>query len=927
MRSTQMTKPSINRFFLAVLCALLFFCAVALVPQNANASEPETKTVRVGWLVDNQGFQSGTPGEYLSGWGYEYLQTLSYYTPGWKYEYVTGTFGELMDKLEAGEIDLMPNISYSDERAGKLLYSANPEGMEHYYIYAKPSNDALTQGDPEALNGMTIGCNNGVMQTEAGITWLQNEGINCNYKFYQTGNELFEALSSGEVDAIIMNDTLSSDDAMPMFYVGESNYYFVTPKSRPDLMEEINAAMTSLHASNPRYNDEVKTNYSVSDAGSSSLTSAEQRWLDGRNRMINVGYLNYTYPYSSEGSDGQMSGSLCALTDALQGQFGVTVNSTAYSSNAELQDALKQGAIDVAMPVYKDYWLAEQSETVQSSTLATTSLVAVYAGGSLDDALKTIAYHPSCLANRKALSVRYPDAELVECKDAADCVDKVKHGKTSCFIVAITNLDTLRDQADLSGLKTAELPDGVELCCRMNIGNPELLSIVDKAVVNSTDKIASGAYSHYSYTGSESELASFIEKYQAPLTATVVALLVLVIVVLTWSLRSAREAQRKAQSANAAKTAFLSRMSHDIRTPLNGIIGLIEVNNLHPNDVELMKNNRSKAKVAADHLLTLINDILEMSKIEDREIVLENKPFNLIELFRDVLVLVTIRASENGVEIESDGGRNLEYPNVYGSPMHVRRVFLNLVDNCVKYNKQGGSVSCVSTTLGVQDDTVMYRFIISDTGIGMAPEFLDHIFEPFAQENDDARSSYQGTGMGMPIVKALVERMNGTIEVKSAPGKGSTFTVTIPFAIDRNPDLHRVELAAPADCAIEGMKILLVEDNDLNTEVAKALLESEGVQVICAGNGKEALDMFCAKPAGSFDAILMDIMMPVMDGYEAARAIRLSNKRDASTVPIVAMTANAFAEDVEAAKNAGMNGHTAKPIDLAVLKQTLAKYR
>ena len=206
----------------AMLCALLALCALPAAPQAAYADDGETKTVRVGWLLDNQGFQSGTPGEYLSGWGYEYLQTLSYYTPGWKYEYVTGTFSELMDKLEAGEIDLMPNISYTEERSEKLLFSANPEGMEHYYIYAKSSNDALTQGNPEALNGMTIGCNNGVMQTQVGMKWLQNEGINCNYKFYQTGNELFDALSSDKVDAIIMNDTLSSDDAMPMFYVGET---------------------------------------------------------------------------------------------------------------------------------------------------------------------------------------------------------------------------------------------------------------------------------------------------------------------------------------------------------------------------------------------------------------------------------------------------------------------------------------------------------------------------------------------------------------------------------------------------------------------------------------------------------------------------------------------------------------------------------
>ena len=247
--------------------------------QNTATSDGETndaQTVRVGWLLNNQDFQSGMPGEYQSGWGYEYLQTLSYYAPAWNYEYVPGTFTELMDKLEAGEIDLMPNISYTPERAEKLLYSTNAQGTEHYYIYAKPSNDALTQGDPAALNGMTIGCNSGVIQTEAGMQWLSDEGVTCNYKFYSTGNELFDALSNDEVDAIIMNDTMSSEDAQPVFSVGESNYFLVTPKSRPDLMSQINAAMTSISAANPRYNDEVKTRYSVGNAGTSALTNTER---------------------------------------------------------------------------------------------------------------------------------------------------------------------------------------------------------------------------------------------------------------------------------------------------------------------------------------------------------------------------------------------------------------------------------------------------------------------------------------------------------------------------------------------------------------------------------------------------------------------------------------------------------------------------
>lgn len=258
MRAAAVLRSVIYRTLAVALAALAILSAVMPAPAFAADSDQQVKTVRVGWLVNNKGFQEGMPGERLSGWGYEYLQTLSYYTKGWQYEYVSGTFSELMDMLEAGEIDLMPNISYSAEREQKLLFSSNPEGTERYYIYARPDRDDLAKGDPQALQGLTIGCNSGVMQTIVGQQWLADEGVTCTYKEIDTGSALFEALADGEVDAAIMNDTISSPDASPMFYVGSSDYYFAVPKSRPDLMNDINAAMTTIARDNPRYNEEVK---------------------------------------------------------------------------------------------------------------------------------------------------------------------------------------------------------------------------------------------------------------------------------------------------------------------------------------------------------------------------------------------------------------------------------------------------------------------------------------------------------------------------------------------------------------------------------------------------------------------------------------------------------------------------------------------
>lgn len=348
MRATAVLRSVIYRALAIVLAALAVLSTIMPAPAFAADSDQQVKTVRVGWLVNNEGFQDGTPGERLSGWGYEYLQTLSYYTPGWRYEYVSGTFTELMDMLETGEIDLMPNISYSEERAQKLLFSSNPEGTERYYIYARPDRDDLAKGDPQALQGLTIGYNPSVMQTLVGQQWLANEGIACTYREYDGGSDLFDALANDEVDAVIMNDTISSPEASPMFYVGSSDYYFAVPKSRPDLMDDINSAMAAINRVNPRYIDEVKSNYSAQNSGSSSLNGPERSWLKANDNTITLGYITGKLPYCNEDEDGKMEGSLASLATTLHDKFGITVKTVAFDSYKMMSKALSKGSIDVA---------------------------------------------------------------------------------------------------------------------------------------------------------------------------------------------------------------------------------------------------------------------------------------------------------------------------------------------------------------------------------------------------------------------------------------------------------------------------------------------------------------------------------------------------------------------------------------------------
>lgn len=894
MKPSAVLRLALYRTLAVALAALAILSAVMPAPAFAADSDQQVKTVRVGWLVNNKGFQEGMPGERLSGWGYEYLQTLSYYTKGWQYEYVSGTFSELMDMLEAGEIDLMPNISYSAEREQKLLFSSNPEGTERYYIYARPDRDDLAKGDPQALQGLTIGCNSGVMQTIVGQQWLADEGVTCTYKEIDTGSALFEALADGEVDAVIMNDTISSPDASPMFYVGSSDYYFAVPKSRPDLMNDINAAMTTIARDNPRYNEEVKSSYSTQNSGSSSLTGPETTWLKANGNTITLGYLKNQLPYCTQNDDGEMEGSLASLATTLHDKFGITVKTIALSNNKQMIKALSNGTIDVALPLFRDYWLAEQTGVIQSNSMGTVSLTAIHSGKNLNSDLKNIACTKSTIVNRFELESLFPNATVTEYSNDGEVLKALDEGKARCIIVPSTRLETLRDIYDIEDFETQELTNTAQLSCLISRGKPELLGIINKGIVNAGESLSANSYFPTSYSAQESDAFRLLYRNRIVIAAVVICILLTGIVILVWSLYRAQEERQKADAANAAKTAFLTRMSHDIRTPLNGILGLIEIEELREGDMQVARESRAKARVAANHLLSLINDILEMGRIEERKVTLEHESFNLKELCDNALVLCKLRASDRGITMLDTSEPYAVDQYMIGSPTHIRQILVNLLDNSIKYNKHGGTVTFSSTIKPVDDEHAVFCFSVSDTGIGMS------------------------------IVKSLIDMMGGTIEISSEVGVGSTFDVRIPLDIDKNPQIKECADTQVSSCSLAGMNVLLAEDNELNAEIAQALLESEGIVVTRAADGNETVDLYVSRPAGSFDAILMDIMMPGMDGYEATRAIRLSEKADAADIPIIALTANAFAEDAKAAHDAGMNAHLPKPLDFSKLKNILA---
>ena len=387
-----------------------------------------------------------------------------------------------------------------------------------------------------------------------------------------------------------------------------------------------------------------------------------------------------------------------------------------------------------------------------------------------------------------------------------------------------------------------------------------------------------------------------------------------------------KEAARRAESANRAKTQFLQRMSHDIRTPINGIQGMVEIGEYYKDDPEKQSQCRQSIRESARLLLELVNEVLDMGKLESGEIVLEERPFDLIALLDSVGGLPEQSAAARGIRVDRKPWE-VQHTALIGSPVYLKRLLMNVYSNAVKYNKDNGSITVRCRELRTEGDTAWFEFICADTGIGMSEEFQKYLFEPFAQEHSTARSAYDGTGLGMAIAKALTEKMGGTITFTSREGEGTTFRITLPFRIDTAGRLPQQPAAEPeVSDALRGMRILLAEDNELNMEIAEFMLQSAGAEVTEAHDGREAVELFRASPPGHFDAVLMDVMMPVLDGYQATGIIRTSDRPDAG-VPIIAMTANAFVEDRQRAREAGMTEHLAKPLDRAVLVRTLQRWK
>ncbi len=928
----------------ALLCLLLLLSVV--LPVKAAAETAPAKVVRVGSFEDTFNYVNEKGAR--KGYGYELLQTLSGYT-GWQFEYVTCDWSNCFEKLKNGEIDIMGAISYTEDRAEEMLFSDEPMGEEKYYLYADLSRADISASDYKTLNGKKIGVLMGtepeVMLTE----WEEKYGLETEHVNISNNEDVKQKLANHEIDCFVsLEESFWAERGISTITrVGESGIYYAINKNRPDLKEELDDAMRALDEAVPFYTADLYKRYFSLDY-IPILTGEEKAWLK-EHGAIKMGFLTSDSGVSTfDSATGEFTG---VITDYIQfaadclGNQELEFQLVGYDSKEAELDALKSGEIDMIFHFDQSPNLAEEYHFACTNTTWTSNLMAVTNQQHFNENnVNRIAVPQNKLSLKKYLAFYYPQWEIVDCDTQEDAAKLVKDGQADCFVTGISSENKYSKKYSFYSVP---LLNPVKSCFAVNSGNRSLLSILNKTIKAMPVNMLAGALAMYKSSARKVTLSDFIKDnfFMALLVSSIaVAAILLTILKLLRKARKAEAAARKAasdtqelnaklqvavenaESANHAKSTFLFNMSHDIRTPMNAIIGYADLASRHLDDPAKLKNYMENIQVCGQNLLMLLNNVLDLARIENDKTEMEYSVSDIEKDFRNCVAMFRNQADSKGQTLMVT--TQLQYPYIYADIPHLTEICTNLVSNAVKYTGAGGTIRCdVTQKPGEKEGWCDTVITVADNGIGMSQEFQKHIFEPFERERTSTVSKVEGSGIGMGIVKKLVGLMGGTVEVESRIGVGSTFTVTIPCRIASEDETQAKRETNPSDQkCLCGTRILLTEDNDLNAEIAVELLQEEGCTVDRAKDGVECVDMLEKAANGTYQLILMDIQMPVMNGYDAARKIRGLDDPQKANIPIIAMTANAFTEDRQVALDAGMNDHIAKPINMNVLVPTLRKY-
>ncbi len=1071
---------TLTRKSACVMLSLLLLLS-AVLPVKAAAETASAKVVRVGSFEDTFNYVNEKGAR--KGYGYELLETLSGYA-GWQFEYVTCDWSDCFEKLKNGEIDIIGGISYTEDRTQEMLFSDEPMGVEKYYLYADLSRADISASDFKTLNGKKIGV---LMGTEPEVMlaeWEEKYGLKTEHVNISNNEDVKQKLANHEIDCFVsLEESFWAERGISTITrVGESGIYYAINKNWPDIKEELDDAMRALDEAVPFYTADLYKRYFSMDY-TPILTGEEKAWLR-KHGAIRMGFLASDSGVSTfDPATGEFTG---VITDYIQfaadclGNQELEFQLVGYDSKEAELDALKSGEIDMIFHCDQNPNLAEEYHFACTNTTWTSNLMAVTNKQHFNENnVNRIAVPQNKLSLKKYLAFYYPQWEIVDCDTQEDAARLVKDGQADCFVTGISSENKYSKKYSFYSVP---LVNPVRSCFAVNSGNRSLLSILNKTIKAMPVNMLAGALAMYKSSARKVTLSDFIKDnfFKVMLISSIaVAVVLLTILMLLQKARKAEAAARKAasdtqelnaklqvavekaESANRAKSTFLSNMSHDIRTPMNAIIGFTTLALSNIDDTDRVKDYLAKTLASSNHLLSLINDVLDMSRIESGKIHLEEVEVNLSDVLHDLKTIVSGQIYAKQLELYMDV-MDVTDEDVYCDKTRLNQILLNLLSNAIKFTPAGGTVSVrVRQLAGKVHGCGQYEFRIKDNGIGMSQEFAQKIFEPFERERTSTVSRIQGTGLGMAITKNIVDMMGGTIEVQTAQGKGTEFTVCVPmraqteqrpvekiteleglkalvvdddfntcdsvtkmlvkvgmraewtlsgkeavlrarqsiemsdvyhaYIIDwRLPDMNGIEVTRQirslhddtpiiiltaydwSDIEVEakaagvtafcskpmfmsdlretlmsalgqksadavqgllpeknadfkGKHILLVEDNELNREIAQEILREYGFLVDSAENGAVAVEKVSTAAPGSYDLVLMDVQMPIMDGYTATRKIRALDDPARAKLPILAMTANAFDEDRRNALESGMNGFLSKPIVIDDLVQELHK--
>ena len=945
-----------SRKKLTVLCAAIFvflgmWVMLSVHCRAAETDNDETQTneqriIRVGSFEDT--FDYVDKNGVRRGYGYELMQALAGYT-GWKFEYVKCDWSNCFDKLENGEIDIMGDISYTGERAQKMLFSDDPMGEEKYILYADLSNMDSGISDFKSLDGKRVGVLLGtepeIMLTE----WENKNGIHTEHVNVYNNDDVEKKLANHEIDAFVsLEESIWSEQGISsVATIGKSGIYFVINKDRSDIKTELDRAMRQLDQDSPFFKADLYKKYFTLDYNQ-ILTGEEKSWMK-EHGAIRIGFLS-TDPaiFFMDKETGQLTGTLAEYVSYAKDCLG---NQTLefvlqeYDNYDELIRALQDREIDMIFYAGRNPYLAEEKGYALTNTAWTYSLMAVTDEKNFDEnEVYTVAVPKGKEALKQHIAFNYPQWKLVDCDSLDDAADMVTNGKADCFLMGASQA-LIYDNSQ--NFKSIPLTKTMEACFAVKTGEGILLSILNKTLKAMPSDMLTSALAIYDSTADKVTFSDFVKDNMLAFFAAVGLFVLSIISIILVLLQKARKAEavaklaandtqklndkleialKKAETASLAKTRFLNNMSHDIRTPMNAILGYAQLmkDELKGKDLPETSEHLKKLQQSGSLLLSIINNVLDMAQIESGKMEIDENYARIEDIRQTLFEIFEDEAKKKNLELHYT--INIEHEHILTDITKVKEIFVNILSNAIKYTPSGGSVMLNIGELACDEPGYMIvRTSVSDTGIGMSRDYLTKIFDAFTRERNTTKSKITGSGLGMSIVKKYVDLLGGTIDVESELGKGSTFTVTLKHRIADESYYEKKQTENPETCSeiLEGKNILLAEDNDLNAEIAEVILERAGLKIERVEDGIQCVNRIMKMPAGTYDMILMDIQMPQMDGYKATRVIRRLPDKDKACIPIIAMTANAFEEDKRKAIAAGMNGHIAKPIQVDKLLSTL----